>query len=96
MLGGLRRWVEAPFVALLSSTTIGWLVSPYWLQPNFHQKLSRETSQAALSSLQQVVPSAGAAWLWWGQGRNGWQVLLGLSGLLTTPGSPELLSVSLI
>ena len=47
LLGGLRRWVEAPFVALLSSTTIGPLVWSYWLQLNFHQKLSRETSQAA-------------------------------------------------
>ena len=47
LLGGLRRRVEAPFVALLSSTTIGPLVSSYWLQLNFHQKLSRETSQAA-------------------------------------------------
>ena len=50
LLVWLRRWVEAPFVAPLSSTTIGWMVSPYWLQPNFHQKLSRETSQAALYS----------------------------------------------
>lgn len=44
--GGLKHLL-LPSCPLLSSTTIGWQVSPYWLQPNFHQKLSRETSQAA-------------------------------------------------